>query len=73
MVLGKLKQSYKSVNYPVRIFVVRGENKFCRKFNCLLARELSCKIGLVEKVHEITDHEVFGDIGLLKFDPEKYS
>ena len=37
--------SYKSVDYSVRIFVVCGEN-----VNCMLGRELSCKMGLV-KVH----------------------
>ena len=34
--------SYKSVNYSVRIFVVRGEN-----VNCLLGREHSCQMGLL--------------------------
>ena len=58
--------SYKSVNYSVRIFVVRGEN-----VNCLLGREHSCQMGLVKRVCEITDHDVFGDIGLLKCEPVK--
>ncbi|CAB4027684.1 Retrovirus-related Pol poly from transposon, partial [Paramuricea clavata] len=51
--------SYKLVEYSVRIFVVRGEN-----VNCLLGRELSTQMGLVKRVHEITDHSVFGDIGV---------
>ena len=58
--------SYKSVNYSVRIFVVRGED-----VNCLLGREHSCQMGLVKRVREITDHNVFGDIGLLKCEPVK--
>ena len=58
--------SYKSVNYSVRIFVVCGQN-----VNCLLGREHSCQMGLVKRVREITDHNVFGDIGLLKCEPVK--
>ena len=65
---GEIKAvlSYKSVDYSVCIFVVRGEN-----VNCLLGRELSCKMGLVKRVREITDHNVFGDIGLMNCEPVK--
>ncbi|CAB4017360.1 Retrovirus-related Pol poly from transposon [Paramuricea clavata] len=58
--------SYKLVEYSVRIVVVREEN-----VNCLLGRELSTQMGLVKRVHEITDHSVFGDIGLLKCESVK--
>jgi hypothetical protein len=60
--------SYKLVDYSVRIFVVRGES-----VNCLLSRELSTQMamGLVKRVHEITDHSVLGDMGLLKCEPVK--
>ena len=54
------------MNYSVRIFVVRGEN-----VNCLLGREHSCQMGLVKRVCEITNNNVFGGIGLLKCEPVK--
>ena len=58
--VGEIKAvlSYKSVNYPVRVFVLRGEN-----VSCLLAGELSCKMGLVKRVHEITDHKCLETLG----------
>ena len=37
----------------------------------MLGREHSCQMGSVKRVREITDHNVFGDIGLLKCEPVK--
>ena len=53
-----------SQKYTARIFVVRGKD-----VSSLLDREISYQIGLVQRVVKLTDHAVFGGMGLFNSKP----
>lgn len=57
----------KGKKFELWVFVVDGPFA-----NNLLSRSTACKMGLVQRVDEITDHnDVYGDIGLLNCEPVK--